>query len=214
MINVNMNFLRTSVTRISVLLVTVACFTLLSSCGDDEKPANSLKVDGNSLKLRHAYILYASGTDGEDEYNESIGFITTEDLTYDYDEDEFVGSGDMIFFYLAGEGARLQKGTYELDDSPDIGDLVFFQVGITIVDGEPTDAIYYGTEGNLKVTSVSDSKITMKFDFDEYGFETPDDDGMGEGSMKGYYSGTVEFYDETGSGSRKAQKLRSALKLK
>jgi hypothetical protein len=207
---INMNFLVTkSLARMLTMLLILAFFTVLSSCGDDEKPANRLKVDGNSLKLKNAYLIFASGTLEDEEYSENIGFITTDGLTYDYEEDEFVGTGDMIIFFLVSEGATLQKDTYELDDSPSIGDLVFFQVGISIVDGEPTEAIYYGVEGNLKVTSISESKMTVKFDFDEYEFETPEDDGTGEGSMTGYYSGKVEIYDETSVATRKGEKLKS-----
>lgn len=200
--------------RISMILLTLACFVGLSSCGDDEKPANALKVDGNTLKLKNAYIIYGSGTIEDEEYSENIGFITTDGLTYNHDEGELEGTGDMIIFYLLSEGSPLKKETYELDDSPSIGDLIFFQVGINIVDGEPTEAIYVATDGEMKVTSVSSNKISLKFDFDEYEFETEDDGGTGEGSITGYFSGKVEFYDETGTGTRKAEKIKSFLKLK
>lgn len=198
-------------TRTGMLLLTLSCFIGLSSCGDDEQPANQLKVDGRTLKLKNAYILFSTGTDGDDTYNENIGFITTDGLTYDYDDDEFEGTGHLVVFYIVSEGETLQKDTYELDDSPDIGDLAFFQVGISIEDGSPTEAIYYATEGNVKVTSASSSKVTLKFDFDEYEFETMEDSGSGE-EMTGYFSGKVEFHEESGLATRKAGKLRSILK--
>lgn len=197
----------------NLVLVSIAV-VLFSSCGDDEKPSNSLKVDGNTLKLKNAYIIYSAGSDEGEEYNENMGFITTDGLTYNYDEDEFVGTGDMIFFYLVSEGLTLQKDTYELDNPPGIGDLMVFQVGISIEDGEPTEAFYGATDGEMEVTSVSSNKITLEFDFDEYEFETTTDGGTRQEKLSGYFSGKVEFFDETGTPSRKAGKIKEFLKLK
>lgn len=206
MINVNMNFLRTSVTRISVQLVTVACFTLLSSCGDDEKPANKIKMDGQSFKPAHAYMISSSGVVEDEEVSEHFIILTTEDLTYDYDEDELVGDGDFALMAVGSQGLTLQKGTYELGED-EFEDLYFFQVGMGVEDGVVTEAFYYAADGNMKVSSISSSKITVKFNFDEYEFETPDDDGVGEGSMTGYYSGSLEIFEDEGGGAKVAKKL-------
>lgn len=187
-----------SVTRALTLFVIVACFAVLSSCGgDDEKPANKFTVDGNSIALSHAYMVSASGTVDGDEVSEHFIILTTSGLTYDSDEDELIGTGDVIFMLVGSQGLTLQKGKYELGDD-EFEDLYLLQVGMGVEDGSVTEAFYYAEDGFMQVSSISDSKITLKFDFDEYEFETPDDDGQGEGSMKGYYSGKIEITEQAG----------------
>ena len=195
LLNDNFSIMKSSA-RISMLLLTVACFAVLSSCGgDDEKPPNKITVDGNSIKPAHAYMLSTFGEVEGEEVSEHIIILTTDGLTYDVDEDEMNGSGDLVLMIVGSQGFTLKKGNYEFGDD-DFEDLYFLRVGLGVEDGLITEAVYDGTDGNLQVKSISETKITLKFDFSEYDFETHDDFGTAEESLKGYYSGAIEITEQ------------------
>ena len=195
-----------SLSRIVVLLITVAFFTVLSSCGgDDEKPANKITVDGNTIKLTHGYITSIN----DDDVSEHIIFLTSEDVNFD--EGDISGTGDVVIFYIASEEPTMVKGTYKLTASPDYGDLVFFEIGHT-VNGQEPESYYVGAEGNVKVTSAKGDKYTFKFDFSEVILSTEEDDTEIDGKMEGYFSGTLESFDT--SEGRLAEKIAAFRKKK
>lgn len=179
-----------------VLHVTgiILSLAFLASC-DDEKPANRITVNGDGYKFSQAYVVSQGATRNEVAGYAHIIYLTGDGLTIDAEAVDFEGEGNVAIFYILSKDAELKAGTYTLVDSEDadFGDAATFVVA-TSFNGTNYDDAFTATSGNINV-SKSGSKYTFKFNFNEYLLGTSSESEVGEGSIKGSYTGKVEVLE-------------------
>jgi hypothetical protein len=195
--------------RLSTLLLIVACFTVLVSCGDDDEkkkqPKNQIKVDGKTFDFTRGYIVSEQIKDGDIVVGSAHWvYLTGGDLEM---EDDLVmtGEGPFLAMYIGSDDNNdLIPGEYDMEYYElDFGNVIFFDLyekfslGVedeTVV--EIFDAWYSGdTEGEVTV-SKADDKHVFEIDLDEYYFLGDSDDTETEDlvteDLTGYFSGELE----------------------
>lgn len=195
--------------RLSTLLLIVACFTVLVSCGDDDEkkkqPKNQIKVDGKTFDFTRGYIVSEQIKDGDIVVGSAHWvYLTGGDLEM---EDDLVmtGEGPFLAMYIGSDDNNdLIPGEYDMEYYElDFGNVIFFDLyekfslGVedeTVV--EIFDAWYSGdTEGEVTV-SKADDKHVFEIDMDEYYFLGDSDDNETEDlvteDLTGYFSGELE----------------------
>jgi hypothetical protein len=195
--------------RLSMLLLIVACFTVLVSCGDDDEkkkqPKNQIKVDGKTFDFTRGYIVSEQIKDGDIVVGSAHWvYLTGGDLEM---EDDLVmtGEGPFLAMYIGSDDNNdLIPGEYDMEYYElDFGNVIFFDLyekfslGVedeTVV--EIFDAWYSGdTEGEVTV-SKADDKHVFEIDLDEYYFLGDSDDNETEDlvteDLTGYFSGELE----------------------
>jgi hypothetical protein len=195
--------------RLSMLLLIVACFTVLVSCGDDDEkkkqPKNQIKVDGKTFDFTRGYIVSEQIKDGDIVVGSAHWvYLTGGDLEM---EDDLVmtGEGPFLAMYIGSDDNNdLIPGEYDMEYYElDFGNVIFFDLyekfslGVedeTVV--EIFDAWYSGdTEGEVTV-SKADDKHVFEINLDEYYFLGDSDDNETEDlvteDLIGYFSGELE----------------------
>lgn len=199
-----------SLTRTGIVLLTLACFIDLSSCGGDDEeaaPSNQIKLDGQTIKFDEAdlgSILNIEDELGNYSYHEF--FLTSEGLTMS-ETGSLSGSGDMVVFGLISESStELKEGTYELKLNTEIGDVDYFEVYSNLTESG-MDTYYAAYRGTIKVSKSGDN-YTLTFDIDVFTSQTEtSQEEFVDGSIIGNYKGTVDVI--TGGGSAKLPAART-----
>jgi len=194
--------------RISMMVLTVACFTVLVSCGgddDDAEPSNQIKLDGQTIKFAEADIESELNQDDDlGEYSYHTFFLTSDGLSMD-ETGDLSGSGDMVVIGLISDSpTELEEGTYEFGLNSEIGDGDYFEV-YSGLSPSGLDTYYAAYRGKVTVSKSGDDKYTLSFDFDVFTSETDtEDEEFVDGKIKGNYKGTVDVI--TGGEGVKMQK--------
>jgi hypothetical protein len=180
------------------LFSVVLAGLIILSCGDDDsEPGYKIRVDDESYRFSHAYSQSFEATNEEevDGYRHNV-ILTGGGLKVDVAKEEFDGSGNLASFILFSGSAEIEEGTYILNEDPDFGDAGGFTLA-TDFNGVSFDDMFTATSGTIEVSKSGD-KYIFKFDFDEYETAVEDDDPIvGEGSIKGSFTGEVELISTT-----------------
>ena len=115
------------------------------------------------------------------------------------------GQGNIAYFVLYSKDAQLQEGTYLiLGIDADFGDALEFQL-VTSYNGETYSGAFTGTYGKI-IVAKSGSIYTFTIELERYVLGTSSSDQVGEGIIKGYYSGSLEPFS-TSTAARGDNKL-------
>lgn len=187
----------------SLLLMFVTSAFLMFACGDDEDPKkNQFTVEGESYELSQGFT-FLSEEDEDEDGNPifvHVVYLTGKDLEIS-DDDGIVltGNDDIFAFALVSPSDEIEEDTYEIDDDEVAGTIpqvLIYTDYEAHEGGSPTyDGIFGGTDGTIKISKSGD-KYTFEINITE--FQTVDEEGAtvdGEGSIKGYFRGELEVFE-------------------
>lgn len=224
--------------RIRMVVLTVACFSVLVSCGDDDEkkkqPKNQIKVDGKTFDFTRGYIVSGQVTDDDDVVigSDHWVYLTGGDLEM---QDNLImsGEGPFLTMYIGSDDHNdLIPGEYDMNYFElDFGNVVFFELydnySLGIEDDQVVeiyDAWYSGdTDGEVTV-SREDDKHIFEIDLGEYYFlgdsEDIDTEDLVNEDITGYFKGILEELtvdEETlarKAFERKTSRIHKSVKLK
>ena len=163
----------------------IALVVVFSSCSDDEKdPAGQFTYDGESHNLTKGFGEVDDVTQiGDDIYYDWNILLSSNGISYNEDEDDYVGTGDAVTLWISvlNDDTFLPSGTYEYDE--DTGDSygIYIDFNVEIGAGESYE-------------DVDDTSITISKSGDTYTINFTIT--LGDGSeVTGSYNGSITRVD-------------------
>lgn len=155
-------------------------FIGLSSCSDDDnnEPAGKFTLDGTSHNLSKAYggINFIDEV-GDDTYYDWSIILVSSGISYDNDEEGFVGTGEAVILWISvlNDDTFIPPGNYKYSDDTGDCDGIYVDFNVETLDGEA-----YEDADDASITiSKSGNTYTINFTI------TLEDETVVTGSYKG-----------------------------
>lgn len=173
------------------LLISIFGFvTILSSCKEDEpiEPKDEFVFKGTSYELAKGFVEdfgQVADTAGRVYYNFDLSMVTSS-ISYDSVNEEFTGTGDIIYLELnTSNDSRLTNGTYTFDIGGGASTITTAQIGINVDVQNPFagGSIHFVDSGTVSV-NIENGIYTVVFNLK-----------VGNDAITGQYTGTMTVID-------------------
>lgn len=155
---------------LNILLLAAAAVVFSSCKDDDDKASNEFKIDGASVSIKSAGLLYdptpgESPKTGEDIYFHFVTFLSEGLTLTDEGNGPFVsGEGDGLTFGLISSTTDLEPGKYEFTGTDDNAAPFDFFDGSGYYDLNTNDESEFDITGGTVTVSKSGDTYTIDFD--------------------------------------------------
>lgn len=150
---------------LSYLFVAVLCLGLVSCSDDDDDNKNVFAYGSDSYDIHNGLILNYGNYFSQNTYNLDL-CLCTEGVSFDEEDEEFVGSGKMLRAYMWCTSAELAEGTYtyDPDESGDTNtfDYLIISEGYDLITELTAGTIVVAKSGNIYTIAVAGTDATGK----------------------------------------------------